>query len=71
MLEAILHRIKQMEPEEFYIFCTYLFDCGNPCYWSDNAPATDNRPRFIGLLAEIIESLDGESEWQQAKDTTG
>lgn len=60
MLEAILQRVKQMDANDFYIFCSDVFYRGNHCYWDDEPPKT--RAEFIGLLAEIISTLDGEDD---------
>ena len=61
MLEAILQHVKQLDADKFYIFCSDLFYRGNPCYWDDR-PLPETRAKFIGLLAELLSTLEGEED---------
>ena len=64
MLDAIFKRVDQMSEFEFYLFCAELYCRGaSSVYYDDGIkdPADpDEKPRFVGLLAEIVELIGGE-----------
>lgn len=62
MIEAVLNSVMRMDVDEFYLFCSELYYHGMSGCFYDNPPSPEDRPKFIGLLAEIIESLDGEED---------
>ena len=62
MLETILQYLKQLDNEDLYAFCVELFHRGASGVYCDEVPDAADKPKFIGLLAEIIEEIGGDAE---------
>ena len=62
MLDAILKGVQQMNTEEFYKFCSELFYYGQSGVFYCDSTTPEDKPKFIGLMCEIVESVGGEKD---------